>query len=322
MLSVKIKLEREDFTLNVNFEVKQERVTVLFGKSASGKSTIMRCIAGLEKSHGEIALNGHVWQSTHEGMYLLTQKRNLGYVFQEARLYEHISVAKNITLGLSANVIEKNPLLITLLKLEDLLERMPQQLSGGERRRVSIARALIRKPAVLLFDEPLAGIDQVHRKSMLQYIQKVTRGLKVPVLYVTHHVDEVVAIADEILLIDNGRVTDQSEFASFVLSSSKAVELGVEGSCITIESLDSFDNGDYYISAKHVLVAEKDSKVAGKMVLEGKIVSVSHLSNTVKSVVVKTDLGAVRAYAYTAYNGFDAEVGKECTLAITELVKR
>jgi molybdate transport system ATP-binding protein len=184
---------------------------VLFGHSGSGKTTLLRCIAGLEHApQGFLQINGQVWQDSERGVFLPTHKRSLGYVFQEANLFAHLTVAENLQFGLKritkgAGSAELSQAL-ELLGISHLLARMPEHLSGGERQRVAIARALALNPEVLLMDEPLAALDFKRKQEILPFLTRLHQELQLPVLYVTHSQQEVAQLADHLVLLNEGKV--------------------------------------------------------------------------------------------------------------------
>ncbi len=198
-----------DFTLDASFRIPAKGITALFGPSGCGKTSVLRCIAGLNQLPGsQLSVNGESWQN---GKQLLpTHKRPIGYVFQEANLFNHLSVKENLIFGFkrSANR-DKAPFLneiVSLLGLEALLARSPLKLSGGERQRVAIGRALMTGPQVLLMDEPLAALDRFSKDDILPYLERLHDQLEIPVLYVSHDLAEVERLADQMILMENGRV--------------------------------------------------------------------------------------------------------------------
>jgi molybdate transport system ATP-binding protein len=202
-------LEREEFSLDVDFQLPVCGVTALFGPSGCGKTTLLRAIAGLEPdARGYLKVGDSIWQD--EKQYLPAHRRSLGYVFQEPSLFAHLNVRNNIEYGLRR--LPKNvrrPSLdkaVSLLGLEGLLARKPHQLSGGEQQRVAIARALAVNPALLLLDEPLAALDEARKAEILPWLESLHRELSIPVLYVSHARDEVARLADHLLLLDAGRL--------------------------------------------------------------------------------------------------------------------
>jgi molybdate transport system ATP-binding protein len=198
------------FTLDVDLDLPGRGVTALFGHSGSGKTTLLRCLAGLERQgRGSLHFKGEVWQDSARGFFLPTHRRPLGYVFQEASLFPHLSVWKNLDYGRKrANSGHKVSLdhAVELLGISHLLDRMPDRLSGGERQRVAIARALATCPRLLLMDEPLAALDQKRKNEILPYLERLRDDLEIPMFYVSHSPDEVARLADHIVLLAEGRV--------------------------------------------------------------------------------------------------------------------
>ena len=199
------------FNLDVQLGVPGRGVTALFGHSGSGKTTVLRCVAGLEHAPGGfLSVNGHVWQNDANGVFVPTHRRPLGYVFQEASLFPHLSIRKNLEYGqkrvpaASRRVAFDHA--IGLLGIGNLLDRQPAGLSGGERQRVAIARALLTSPELLLLDEPLAALDLRRKQEILPYLERLHDELDIPVLYVSHSPDEVAQLADHLVLMANGSV--------------------------------------------------------------------------------------------------------------------
>jgi molybdate transport system ATP-binding protein len=196
------------FSLDVNMELPGRGVTVLFGHSGSGKTTTLRCIAGLQRAEGELRMKGEVWQDSCQ--FLPVHRRPLAYVFQEASLFPHLSVRRNLEYGYKRIPEEARRVpfeqAVDWLGLETMLERRPQQLSGGERQRVAIARALLTSPRLLLMDEPLSALDHRSKQEILPYLEQLHDSLSIPVLYVTHSPDEVARLADHLVVMEGGRV--------------------------------------------------------------------------------------------------------------------
>ncbi len=208
-IAARFRLGWDRFTLDVDLALPGRGVTVLFGRSGSGKTTLLRCIAGLERAPGgRLVVDGEVWQD--ENRWLPTHERPVGYVFQEASLFAHLSVMGNLQYGLRrANASRAISLehAIELLGIGHLLDRKPDRLSGGERQRVGIARALAVSPRLLLMDEPLSSLDAARKSEILRYIERLREELKIPIIYVSHAIDEVTRLADKLVLISDGRVT-------------------------------------------------------------------------------------------------------------------
>jgi molybdate transport system ATP-binding protein len=208
-IELSLQLAREDFALDVDLQLPGQGITGIFGPSGCGKTTLLRAIAGLERSaHGRVTVNGQTWQS--DQAHLPPHRRPLGFVFQDAGLFPHLNVHGNLRFGFKR--IKHDHRLITLdsiidlLGIGSLLERRPQQLSGGERQRVAIASALATSPRLLLMDEPLSALDLARRNEIMPYLESLHRELAIPVLYVSHAIDEVARLADELVLLDKGQV--------------------------------------------------------------------------------------------------------------------
>jgi molybdate transport system ATP-binding protein len=208
-IHARFALQREGFALDAEFIAPSVGVTALFGPSGSGKTTLLRCIAGLECAAGSLQMNGETWQDAKT--FVPVHKRPLGYVFQEASLFPHLSVRANLEYGFKriAPAERKVPLeqVVEWLGLGRLIDRGdPGRLSGGERQRVAIGRALLTSPRILLMDEPLSALDTTSKQEILPYLERLHRELNIPVLYVSHAMDEVARLADHIVLLEKGRV--------------------------------------------------------------------------------------------------------------------
>ena len=208
MIECKIKIQLESFMLDANFSIPDRGITVVFGPSGSGKTTLLRAIAGLEKSDdGFLKIGDSVWQKGED--FLATHKRQIGYVFQDAALFDHLDVKGNLNfvvkraIGLKEDFIES---IHNLLEIKTLLNRKTMQLSGGERQRVAIARALLTNPKILLLDEPLSALDLKRKNEILPYLDSIHNDLEIPILYVTHSQDEMSRLADHLLLIEDGNI--------------------------------------------------------------------------------------------------------------------
>ncbi|WLI09570.1 molybdenum ABC transporter ATP-binding protein [Pseudomonas sp. FP597] len=210
MIDVRLQLKYSDFALEVDLHLPGRGVTALYGQSGSGKTTCLRCIAGLERAHdGFIQVNDEVWQDSRAGVFVAPHKRALGYVFQEASLFAHLSVRANLEFGLKRIPRQQRRVDMAqateLLGIGHLLERNPLHLSGGERQRIGIARALLTSPRLLLMDEPLAALDSQRKGEILPYLERLHDELDIPVLYVSHAQDEVARLADHIVLLSAGK---------------------------------------------------------------------------------------------------------------------
>jgi molybdate transport system ATP-binding protein len=209
-ITARFQLDYGAFQLAVDLCLPGSGVTVLFGHSGSGKTTLLRCIAGLQRApQGFLEINGCCWQDNERDIFLPTHKRALGYVFQEANLFPHLTVAGNLQFGLKriakASGAVDLPHILELMGIDHLLNRKPDCLSGGERQRVAIARALALNPEVLLMDEPLASLDFKRKQEILPFLSRLHRDLNIPVLYVTHSQQEVAQLADHLVILAEGR---------------------------------------------------------------------------------------------------------------------
>ncbi|MFM0325197.1 molybdenum ABC transporter ATP-binding protein [Caballeronia glebae] len=209
-IEARFLVEHKGFTFDIDLALPGRGVTAIFGHSGSGKTTLLRCLAGLARPRvGRLVVNGEIWLDTERDIFLPTHKRPLGYVFQEASLFAHLSVKKNLRFGLERVQAAERRVDLSqaaeLLGIGHLLERMPAGLSGGERQRVGIARALLTSPRLLLLDEPLASLDQKRKQEILPYLERLHDELDIPVLYVSHAPEEVARLADHLVLLEGGR---------------------------------------------------------------------------------------------------------------------
>ena len=214
MLSVNITKAFGSFRLETQFEVEEGSITAIFGKSGAGKTSTINAIAGLTRPDvGVIQIGNTTLFDQNLRINLPIYKRQIGYVFQDDRLFPHMTVRNNLIYGTPKNRDVANSLNLTditgLLELAPLLERRPKTLSGGEKQRVAIGRALLSNPKLLLMDEPLASIDVQHRFEILPFIQRVREKTGITIIYVTHALEEVIFIADQIILLSEGQVTAQ-----------------------------------------------------------------------------------------------------------------
>ncbi len=209
VIEVSLKDRLGDFDLDVSFTVPAWGITALFGRSGSGKTTVLRAIAGLTHTdRGRVRINGETWQD--DSRFLPAHRRPLGYVFQEASLFPHLSVLKNLQYGWRRVPATQRKIkldsVIELLGIAPLLKRTTHSLSGGERQRVAIARALITSPKLLLMDEPLSALDHDAKQAILPYLETLHDELSIPSIYVSHDPNEVARLADQMILIDAGKV--------------------------------------------------------------------------------------------------------------------
>jgi molybdate transport system ATP-binding protein len=208
-LAIRLRHRFASVCMDIDFVTPSPGVTVLFGPSGAGKTTVVLAAAGLLRpDECRIAVDGDVLADTAVGIWRPPERRHIGLVFQDARLFPHMSVAANLRFGMRR--AGPGPVrldeVVELLDIGALLARRPRTLSGGERQRVAIGRALLAQPRLLLMDEPLASLDAARKSEILPYLLRLKTALKLPVIYVTHALDEVSRLADSLVLIEGGRV--------------------------------------------------------------------------------------------------------------------
>ncbi len=210
MIDVDIRRSKGDFRLDAKFAT-STGLTALFGKSGSGKTSLINAIAGLERpDEGRIVVDGNVLFDSNAGIDLAPEKRRLGYIFQESRLFPHLDVGKNLSYGMRLARVTQGRLdferIVELLDLGALLARRTRTLSGGERQRVAIGRALLANPRILLMDEPLASLDAGRKAEIIPFIERLRDELSLPIVYVSHAIEEVIRLADTMVLMSDGGV--------------------------------------------------------------------------------------------------------------------
>lgn len=243
------------FTLEADIAIPKEGITVLFGPSGCGKTTVLRCVAGLERAEGLVRIGSEVWQDDAKKIFRPTYERSLGYVFQEASLFAHLSVEKNLTFGLERTKVpdgrERLAEAVELLGIGHLLGRRVTELSGGERQRCAIARALCLRPDILLMDEPLAALDFARKREILPWLEKLRSELKVPILYVTHSADEMTRLADQLVVMADGKVRSQGPLKDVLSDLRVPIETEHGASAVLEAQVSRIDEtwGAAYLSA-------------------------------------------------------------------------
>ena len=210
-MQVSIQKQLEAFALQVSFVLASHGITVLWGASGSGKTTLLQCLAGLLRPDaGRIACREAVWFDAERGVCLAPERRRLGYVFQDVRLFPHLSVRSHMLFGRRFRGPSRVAFedVVALLGLGRLLHRTPSDLSRGEKQRVAVGRALLACPELLLMDEPLTGLDRGKREEIMAYVKAIPERLGVPVLYVTHSDAERRFLADRVLNLEDGKLTE------------------------------------------------------------------------------------------------------------------
>jgi len=200
------------FELDARTVAPAHGVTAIMGPSGAGKTTLLRCLAGLARAEGAVVVNGQVWQNGD--LFRPTHERGVGYVFQEPSLLAHLSVKGNLAFAARRAGDGPGPAVeevVAMLGLASLLGRSPEALSGGERQRVAIGRALLSRPALLLMDEPLSSLDAASKAELLPYLEQLHRGLRLPIVYVSHDALEVARLADRVIRMEAGRLGPVAE---------------------------------------------------------------------------------------------------------------
>ncbi|AUO26589.1 molybdenum ABC transporter ATP-binding protein [Pseudomonas sp. NC02] len=246
MIEVRLQLKYSGFALDVDLQLPGRGVTALYGHSGSGKTTCLRCIAGLERAEeGFVQINDEVWQDSRKGLFVPPHKRALGYVFQEASLFPHLSVLANLEFGLKRIPRQQRRVEMShateLLGIGHLLERHPQHLSGGERQRIGIARALLTSPSLLLMDEPLAALDSKRKSEILPYLERLHDELEIPVLYVSHAQDEVARLADHIVLLSDGKALASGPIGETLARLDLPMALGDDAGVVINGTVSAYD---------------------------------------------------------------------------------
>jgi molybdate transport system ATP-binding protein len=214
MLKATLLKRRDGFTLRAQLEAPTPGVVALFGRSGSGKTTLVNLISGLlEPDEGRVQLGETVLTDTRAGISVPVERRRIGYVFQDPRLFPHLTVSGNLRYGhkraAAAPQVTVFDEVVALLGLDSLLQRRPHQLSGGERQRVALGRALLSQPLLLLLDEPLAALDAARREEVLPYLEVLRDRFSIPMVYVSHQFDEVLRLATHVALMEAGSITAQ-----------------------------------------------------------------------------------------------------------------
>lgn len=210
-LKVEFQQQLGDTCLAIDVEIPASGITVLFGRSGAGKTSVINAVSGLSlPDSGIVCLNGRMLLNTQAGINVPIEQRKVGYVFQEARLFPHYTVRGNLRYGMKLHHDNSSMWrdVIDLLALEPLLARYPNALSGGEKQRVAIARALLSNPEILLMDEPLASLDLPRKREVMPFLEHLAQRINIPIVYVTHSIDELLRLAHYLVLMEQGRVIE------------------------------------------------------------------------------------------------------------------
>ncbi|WP_059018444.1 molybdenum ABC transporter ATP-binding protein ModC [Vibrio coralliirubri] len=192
---------------DIDLELPSSGITAIFGRSGAGKTSLINAISGLKQpDKGLISVSGTTLFDSENSINLPTHKRNVGYVFQESRLFPHMKVAANLKYGMKSVDKAHFEQIVSLLSLGSLLDRYPARLSGGEKQRVAIGRALLSKPSILLMDEPLASLDLPRKREVMPFLENLAETVQIPIIYVTHSLNEILRLANHLVIIDQGKV--------------------------------------------------------------------------------------------------------------------
>lgn len=314
-IAASFKGQLDQFDLDVSFSLPSRGVSALFGQSGCGKTTILRCLAGLTHVNGHMTVDGDVWQD--ETRFLKPYERPIGYVFQDANLFDHLDVQANLRFGLKRVGAGQGPAfdeVVDLMGLAPLLKRKTTQLSGGEKQRVAIGRALLNAPRLLLMDEPLSALDRFSKDEIIPYLERLNSRFAFPIVFISHDTDEVERLADHLIIMEQGRIRAQGALADvlsdptlFIAKSTKTASL-VEGRIVDFDPQDQISTlstsaGPLYVPAyvdepgalRRVRIAatdislaiEKPSATTILNVFQAKILSISAIDDSRINVVLK-----------------------------------
>jgi len=251
MLAININQTLGNFTLQVDTLIPTDGVTAIFGPSASGKSTLLNIIAGFSTPHksltNTVRFNDQSWlknTSKEPFNHLPIHQRRIAYVTQKACLFSHLNVKKNLQYAIDRRLVDSAidfHDICTRLKIDSLLEKLPEQLSGGEQQRVVIARALLSAPQLILFDEPLSALDESHREDVLHHLEQLHQSFGIPFLYVTHNIEELMRLADHVLLLNNGQLVANRSIADTLSDFNLPLSQQQHSGVVLEGAIDQFD---------------------------------------------------------------------------------
>lgn len=292
-----------DFELDAEFEVPHHGITILFGPSGSGKSTLLNCIAGLEKAdQSYCVIQGQVFDVSSRKIHLPCQQRRIGYVFQDSRLFPHLTVLQNLEYANKRATKNQNPITLDNItdkfSLGNLLTHFPHQLSGGQKQRVALARALLSNPQLLILDEPISALDQTAKQELLPYLESIHKELTIPVIYVSHDLREVLQLGDYMLVMNQGKVIDHGNLVDLCVSQPLLTQ--AEGASFILQGSVMSTDGKHCISTvqckDHQLIISGKLLTAGQQVrilVHAKDVSISlshaHDSSILNIIPAKVD---------------------------------
>jgi molybdate transport system ATP-binding protein len=324
-LSISIRHAFEGFTLDATFDA-PKGLTVLYGRSGSGKSTIINAVAGLmQPKNAKITIGAQVLHDSDAGVFVPPHKRKLGYIFQDSRLFSHLTVGRNLDYAARA---AKRPIdlnhrahIVDMLGIGALLDRRPLALSGGEKQRVAIGRALLADPQLILADEPLASLDSARKAEILPYFERIRDETDIPIIYVSHSANEVARLATTVIALEGGRVLRQGP-ALDVLADPNVMPMGIGAAGAVLnatvvahhaDGLTELSAGqDVYflprlsleigaqlrvrLPASDVMLAlDRPSNLSALNIIEGRVEAIQNTSASSALITVSTSAGSVLA---------------------------
>ncbi len=248
-IELRFNVERPDFNLDVDLTLPARGITGVFGSSGAGKTTLLRSVAGLESpTHGRLIVDGETWLDTDRGQSRPVHERAVGYVFQEPRLFSHLDVRANVEYGSKRAGPQAQDVdaqhIVDMLGIGDLLDRRADALSGGEAQRVAIARALMSAPKLVLMDEPLSSIDDDRKHEILPFLDRLHADLSVPAIFVSHDIDEVSRLCDQLVVLARGTVLANGDLQSVLTAMDLPVLAGKEACSVVAATVTSIDASD------------------------------------------------------------------------------
>lgn len=276
-MEICISHRQGDFSLDIAFQGAESGVTSLFGPSGAGKTTVVNSVAGLlQPDSGRIAINDRCLFDSARGIHLPPEKRRIGYVFQDGRLLPHLSVHSNLAYGMNRTPAHqrfvKFDQVVDILGIGHLLNRRPARLSGGEKQRVAIGRALLTSPALLLMDEPLAALDAARKAELLPFIMRLSREFAIPILYVSHAMDEILNLATRIVIMHEGRVKAAGELEDLLSRSDLQHHFGDSENGSVLSTAVDIPEDDFGLT--HLRFGDNILKVGGIKAVKGELVRV------------------------------------------------
>jgi molybdate transport system ATP-binding protein len=325
-INARFRLERPAFRLDVDLDIPLAGITGIFGPSGSGKTTLLRCMAGLERvDDARLAVGDDLWQDSERSVFLPVQSRDVGYVFQEARLFPHLDVRGNLDYSIRrrrADAAVDEAAVIELLGIGPLMARRPVDLSGGEAQRVAIARALLRGPRLVLMDEPLASLDRARKDELMPFLDRLHAELSLPIVYVSHSIEEICRLCDHLVVIDDGRVLASGPIQSVLTRAPTRALAGEDAGSVVEAIVESYDAVDELtrlrFSGGEFLVAGAVGRTGERLRLRVRASDVSLVAERPERSSILNILPAVVASIDEAGGGMaivHLEVGAEVLLA-------